>query len=361
MSETRSRRRSTRVALVAGLSGLAVVASSVVAMNTAYAATVRHEAEAAPAVCGGLVEANHAGHSGTGFCNSDNAVGAAVEFRVNAAAAGPATLTFGYANGGTDSRAGEVLVNGAVVGTSQFGVTGAWTSWGSQTVTAQLNAGANTVRLRATGAGGLANVDYLDVTTGGSEEPGGGDGVYEVEALTRGVTVVPSGSGNLVSWRLLGTDPQNVAFNVYRDGTRITSSPITGATNYLDSSGSGTYTVAAVNGGTEGTRSGTEVRFGSGGYFDIPISRPSSIYDANDASVADLDGDGDYEYIVKWSRTTPRTTRRRASPTTPSSTPTPSRGPASGGSTWGATSGPGPTTPSSRCTTTTVTATPRSP
>lgn len=300
MSEARSRRRSTRVALVAGLSGLAVVASSVVALNAAHAATVRHEAETAPTVCGGLVEANHAGHSGSGFCNSDNAVGAAVEFRVNAAAAGPATLTFGYANGGTESRPGEVLVNGAVVGTSQFGATGAWTTWGSQTVTAQLAAGANTVRLRATGAGGLANIDYLDATTGGSEEPGGGNGAYEVEALTRGVTVVPSGSGNLVSWRLLGTDAQNVAFNVYRDGTRLNSTPITGATNYLDT-GNGTYTVAAVNGGTEGTRVGAEARFGSGGYLDIPISRPSSIYDANDASVADLDGDGDYEYVVKWS------------------------------------------------------------
>jgi hypothetical protein len=287
------------VALVAGFSGLAVVASSVVALNTAYAATVRHEAEAAPAVCGGLIESNHAGHSGSGFCNTDNAVGAAVEFRVDAAAAGTVTLAFGYANGGTDSRPGSVVVNGGSPQTAQFGATGAWTSWATQTVTAQLNAGANTVRLQATGAAGLANVDYLDVTTGDSGGPGG-DGVYEVEALSRGVTVVPSGGGSLVSWRLLGTDEQNVAFNVYRDGQKLNASPITGATNYLDSSGSGIYTVAAVTGGTEGTRSGTEARFGSGGYLDIPISRPSSAYEANDTSVADLDGDGDYEYVVKW-------------------------------------------------------------
>ncbi|WP_084800377.1 carbohydrate-binding protein, partial [Promicromonospora kroppenstedtii] len=294
-----TRRRSTRTALAAGLSGLAVVASSVVALDTAHAATVRHEAEAAPAVCGGLIESNHAGHSGSGFCNTDNAVGAAVEFRVDAAAAGTATLAFGYANGATAGRPGEVVVNGTSVRTAPFDATGAWTSWAAQTVTAQLDAGVNTVRLRATGAEGLANVDYLDVTTGGSEEPGG-DGAYEVEALTRGVTVVPSGSGNLVSWRLLGTDSQNVAFNVYRDGQKLNASPITGATNYLDPNGSGTYTVAAVTNGTEGARSSTEARFGSGGYLDIPISRPSSAYEANDATVADLDGDGDYEYVVKW-------------------------------------------------------------
>ncbi|MFD2796517.1 carbohydrate-binding protein [Promicromonospora vindobonensis] len=287
------------MALVAGLSGLAVVASSAVALNTAYADPVRYEAEDTVAVCDGVIESNHVGHSGSGFCNTDNAVGATVEFRVDAAAAGAMTLVFGYANGGTDSRPGEVLVNGGSVRTAQFGATGAWTSWATQTVTAQLDPGANTVRLQATGAAGLPNVDYLDVTTGGSEEPGG-DGVYEVEALTRGVTVVPSEGGNLVSWRLLGTDDENVAFNVYRDGQRLNSSPVAGATNYLDTSGDGNYSVAAVTGGSEGPRSGAEVELGSGGYLDIPIDRPSSSYEANDASVGDLDGDGDYEYVVKW-------------------------------------------------------------
>ncbi|THV28447.1 cellulose binding domain-containing protein [Glycomyces paridis] len=141
-------------------------------------------------------------------------------------------------------------------------------------------------------------------------EPGqGGDGRYEVEALTRGVTVVPSGSGRLVSWRLLGTDPENVAFNVYRDGTKLNSSPITGATNYLDTGGNGTYTVRSVVNGTEGAASGVEATFNSSGYLDVPIQRPAGgttpsgeayTYSANDMSTADLDGDGDYELIVKW-------------------------------------------------------------
>src|SRR3954454_6943176 len=54
------------------------------------------------------------------------------------------------------------------------------------------------------------------------------------ERLNRGLGRVHSGTGNLVSWRLLGTDPTNVAFTVYRGGTRLTASPLTGATDYLD-------------------------------------------------------------------------------------------------------------------------------
>ncbi|WP_084546891.1 RICIN domain-containing protein [Glycomyces arizonensis] len=151
-------------------------------------------------------------------------------------------------------------------------------------------------------------------TTDDPGDPGqGGDGRYEVEALTRGVTVVPSGGGQLVSWRLLGTDAEDVAFNVYRDGTKVNSSPLTGATNYLDGSGSSgsQYTVRAVTDGTEGPASDTEVRFNSSGYFDVPIQRPaggsnpsgSYSYEANDTSAADLDGDGVYELIVKWDPT----------------------------------------------------------
>ncbi len=140
-----------------------------------------------------------------------------------------------------------------------------------------------------------------DPTDDPTEDPGqGGDGRYEVEALRRGVTVVPSGGGNLVSWRLLGTDDPDVAFNVYRDGQKLNSAPITGATNYLDRSGAGDYAVAAVTDGTEGAPSAAEVEFNSSGHFDIPIQRPSSNHSANDTGVGDLDGDGDYEFIVKW-------------------------------------------------------------
>ncbi|MEU5152948.1 carbohydrate-binding protein [Glycomyces sp. NPDC021274] len=305
MNESTARRARRLRAPAAAAIGLVAAAATFIAMTNANAATVRYEAETAPAVCDGTVDANHAGYSGSGFCNSRNAVGASAQFTVTAASAGTATLAIRYAHGGTDSRPANLLVNGATVQSAgAFAATGAWTTWSTKTVTVPVNAGSNTVRLDATAAGGLANIDYVELTDGGTAQTG-----PVMEDLGRGVTVVPSGGGSLVSWRLLGTDAANTAFNVYRNGTLLNSSPITGATNYLDAGGSGTYTVAAVNGGTVGTQSGAEVVFNGSGYKDIPIQRPAGgttpsgeayTYNANDMSVGDLDGDGQYEYLVKW-------------------------------------------------------------
>ncbi|SDE07247.1 carbohydrate-binding protein [Glycomyces harbinensis] len=302
----RARRLRAPASAVIGL--VAVATATLVAMHTADAATVRYEAESAPAVCDGAVESNHAGYSGSGFCNSGNAVGASAQFTVNAAGAGNASLAIRYANGATDTRAANLLVNGATVqSASAFGATGGWTAWSTRTVTVPLNAGSNTIRLEASTSSGLANIDYVEITDGTPSQTG-----VVMEDLGRGVTVVPASGGNLVSWRLLGTDAQNTAFNVYRNGTLLNSSPITGATNYLDSGGSGTYSVAAVNGGTVGSQSTAEAVFNSSGYRDIPISAPaggttpsgeSYTYVANDMSVGDLDGDGQYEYLVKWDPT----------------------------------------------------------
>ncbi|WP_157247302.1 CBM35 domain-containing protein [Nonomuraea typhae] len=131
----------------------------------AQAATTRYEAENATS-SRGAVEANHPGFSGTGFVNSDNAAGPYTEWTVHAPAAGTATLAIRYANGTTTARTTDVAVNGAVVSPGRaFGPTGAWSAWAASTLTATLNAGDNTVRITATGAGGNPNLDYLEVTT----------------------------------------------------------------------------------------------------------------------------------------------------------------------------------------------------
>jgi hypothetical protein len=135
----------------------------------------------------------------------------------------------------------------------------------------------------------------------------------QVERLDRGLTSVHTSSGNLVSWRWLATDPNDVAFNVYRGATKLNSSPITGSTNYFDSGAqdSADYTVRPVVNGTEQAPSERALQFRSG-YLDVPITPPAGgtapgnsayTYEANDASLGDLDGDGRLDLVLKWQPT----------------------------------------------------------
>ncbi len=130
----------------------------------------RYEAETAPAVCQGTIDTNNAGYSGSGFCNGNAAVGAHAQFTVNATTAGTATLGIRFANGATGgtARPASLIVNGSTVATVPFSSTGSWTTWATHTVTVPLNPGSNTIRLDPTTAGGLPNVDYLDVGTAGA-------------------------------------------------------------------------------------------------------------------------------------------------------------------------------------------------
>jgi lysophospholipase L1-like esterase len=153
---------------IAGLSLL--VGTGVVVVSTAgtgSAAATRYEAESAPATCAGLIESNHTGFSGSGFCNGDNQVGAAAQFTLTASAAGTATVGVRYANGTTTNRPADVVVNGAVAhAAAAFDPTGGWTSWITKTLTVPVNSGTNTIRLSPTTTNGLPNMDYLDFEAG---------------------------------------------------------------------------------------------------------------------------------------------------------------------------------------------------
>ena len=152
------------IVLVGGLLALPASAS---------AATVTYQAESAT-ISQGVVESNHGGFTGAGFVNGDNAVGAYVQWSVNVAAAGNATLAFRFANGATAARPMAITVDGAAVSTPAFAGTGAWTSWSTTSVTRNLSAGTHTVRATATTATGGPNLDSLAVSDGGSTPPGGG-------------------------------------------------------------------------------------------------------------------------------------------------------------------------------------------
>ncbi|TDQ47585.1 rhamnogalacturonan lyase family protein [Actinorugispora endophytica] len=218
---------------------------------------------------------------------------------------------------------GERLTQGwgAEFASSGAGVTASNTSWNAEIATgATVGIGFNATHTGTVGTPSSFTLNGVVCTGGtGSEpdpdpdpDPGGTedpDGARQTERLDRGLVSVRSGDGNLVSWRLLGGDPRDVAFNVYRGSTRLTPAPLASATSYLDTGApaNASYTVRPVVDGVEQAASPASLAF-SDGYLDVPLQRPpggsvngsSYTYDANDASVGDLDGDGAYEIVLKW-------------------------------------------------------------
>lgn len=275
----------------------------------------------------GAVESTNAGFGGTGYLNTDNAVGAGIEWALDVGEAGTYSLEFTYANEAED-RPADVLVGGMVVSSGvSFPSTSSWTTWSEASVDVTLAAGENRIILQATSAGGLANIDRLTVAgaavaafdcdgnqgTGGSGTGGSNGGIgtcgdsveghYQMENLDRGVVAVRRGSGNYVGWRMMGyeynrDDPSAISYNLYRDGAQIAN--VTDSTNYYDegAAAGASYSVGVVINGDECAESGSVTPW-SQNYLRVPLS-PISGYTPNDTQPADLDGDGQYELVVKW-------------------------------------------------------------
>ena len=129
----------------------------------------------------------------------------------------------------------------------------------------------------------------------------------QMERLGRGVVAIHQGGGRVfVSWRLLGTDPAAVAFNVYRQSgtaspTRLNAQPITGATHFSDSLASVgadvSYFVRPVSSGREDDASERFTLRPTTPYLSLRLQTPEG-YTPNDGSVGDLDGDGEYEFVI---------------------------------------------------------------
>lgn len=161
-------------------------------------------------------------------------------------------------------------------------------------------------------------------------------GQLSMERLNRGVVAVPMADGRvMVSWRVLRNEPSGMPYNILRNGVAINENPLVNSgTCFIDehplssdtdveyavetlspTPGAGMYVKADAMqmlpvGGSFTLKAGAPV-----GYLSVPLQIPEGgqsldgrryRYWANDASVADVDGDGQYEFIVKWDPTNAR-------------------------------------------------------
>ncbi|MGA2797512.1 MAG: rhamnogalacturonan lyase [Thermoguttaceae bacterium] len=144
----------------------------------------------------------------------------------------------------------------------------------------------------------------------------------QMEYLNRGMVAVRKNTTQVyIGWRLLGTDPSSIAFNLYRSAgggaaVKLNSSPLTTTTDYVDTppslTVSNSYYVRPVVGGVEQAPSESYTLAASSPvqqFLSVPLIIPAGVttpdgvtctYSANDCSVGDVDGDGQYEIIVKW-------------------------------------------------------------
>jgi rhamnogalacturonan endolyase len=169
----------------------------------------------------------------------------------------------------------------------------------------------------------------------------------QIESLDRGIVAVRTTPEDVfISWRLLGTDPEKTGFNLYRGNQKLNKKQLF-LTNYTDkTSENKTYTVRPVIKGKE-QKEIAACTVWSRDYLKIPLDRPDTgivkgevprperyprnrsrdtlnranraeglppgfafeprlsnprqyTYSPGDASVADLDGDGQYEIVLKW-------------------------------------------------------------
>ena len=149
----------------------------------------------------------------------------------------------------------------------------------------------------------------------------------QLENLNRGLIAICTRTGIFLSWRLFknevyGSDETGLTgtdFVVLKNGMQL--AVVTTSTNYLDTAGNNEdeYAVVPYRTGempteyilAEAWEQADKVTAWKSGtnYLDIPLQIPEGgttpagevySYHANDISVGDVDGDGEYEYIVKW-------------------------------------------------------------
>ena len=127
----------------------------------------------------------------------------------------------------------------------------------------------------------------------------------QMEKLDRGLVVVPYSSGKyFVSWRLLGTDDKSTTFEILKNGVSVKKDIYQATSMTVNGTSTDKFQVVTYQSGKVVSTS-QEVTPWSRSFLELKLDRPANgshggSYSPNDCSVGDMDGDGQYEIIVKW-------------------------------------------------------------
>ncbi len=125
--------------------------------------------ESAVGFCGnsGVIATNHTGYTGVGFVDSENVIGASIDWSISAASAKTYAVKIRFANGSVATRRASILLNNSKIQSVDFPSNNNWDQWQTITINVPLNAGTNSFKAVAETSDGLANIDSISVTGNG--------------------------------------------------------------------------------------------------------------------------------------------------------------------------------------------------
>jgi pectate lyase len=150
------------------IASVAVLALAFTSISSLVSAAVTIQ-ENDPGFCSydGIISTANNGYTGAGYVDINNSGGQGINYQINVPASGSYSISFRYANVGSTSAG--LTVNGSS-GSLSFPRTASLSTWSTVTKNINLMAGANQLRLRATGSQEIANIDSL--TVGGNAVAG---------------------------------------------------------------------------------------------------------------------------------------------------------------------------------------------